>query len=371
MEMLSPDVWGLVGAHLAAADLRALALACPRLLPEIRRIVGTKRVSVTQGMCADVCAHWEVTDLAVRGLSPLLCLRRPLAPLSPPSLPGLRRLALVEVRLATGFWPTVFAACPALEDVDVECRWFPGRRYEEDVSRAQELVALGAPRLRRLRVAGGGQRHRTDDPPATVHSSTLREYVAMCPEAPVPVCAALDVLETSARLLRGLLPPGTSVRRAVVHEVGDMDALRSLPAGLEQLQVRSDCLFRCAPYGQPLAHVTGLRDLDLRMRVPPVGEAALDLVGQWLGVGPAIRRVRASFVEPATYWLEQAMDDLAGSEGSEEFAEALAMWHEAARLVSADGLRRWMDRHPHATVSIANFRSLLAPPCVLDALRLQ
>lgn len=360
MQLLPPDVWGLIGAHLAVADVRALALACPRLLPEIRRIIGTRSVTVSHGLCEGVLAHWHqhLTDLQVRGLSPLLCIRNPLAPLRLPGMPLLRRLALVEPRYPPGggFWRGVFEACPLLEDVDVECRWV----RQQDVGHAADLVVHGAPRLRRLRVVGGrgtGALH-----PA-VHSSTLREYVAMCPEAPVPVvCARMDALETYGCLLARLLPPGASVRRAVVREVDDdMEALRSLPADLEELQLQVDGRpIDREPYGAPLAHVTGLRDLDLRMQVVPVGQCALDLLGNWLGAGPAIRRVRATFREPATYWLEQAMDDLEGEEDSEEFAEVLALWHEAAKLVPADGLRRWMDRHPDARVRITNFGTLLA-----------
>ena len=364
MELLPADAWALIGGHLGGVDVRALALACPRLLPDIGRILGARRVRVWQGTCETVLAHWRehVTDVEVLGPAALAaCARYPVAPLALPSLPALRRLCLRRPRCPPDFWRTAFEVCPVLDEVDLECD-IRRKFYEEDVRHVVDLVVHGAPRLRRLRVHSLGPARLA--PSATaVGSATLREYVALCPQAPVPVACSLDVLETDARDLDRLLVPGASVDRVVVHVREDMMAcLRALPPSLRALEVRIEQGGDGPPWGPALAHVTALTELRLRMTAPPVGERARDLVDHWLGVGPAIRAVSATFSEPATYALEQAMDELAGEEGSEEFEQLLAAWHEAAKLVPADGLRRWMDAHPLASVHVENFAALLAPP---------
>lgn len=361
LHTLPTDVWEIIGRHVCDRDdLVALALACPRLLPAIRRIVGTRGcMSVRHGVCDAVLSHWrhDVRFLDVRGLEPLRCLRRPLAPLALPAMPLLRRLVLRHPRYpASPFWPAVFAGCPLLEEVEVVCEFSANPvQYEHAARHAVDLVMHGAPRLRQLSITGHGALLDCVPVMPEVSSTTLREYGALCPQAPVAVRASLDHLMVGGRDLVRMAP--TDVRR-VSARVLSLDELRALPSTVEHLDVRliARDMSCTESWGTPLAHLSSLRTLAVDMTAPPTGECALDFLRHWLGCPPGIRHVVATFVEPATYALEELLDHM--ERDSEEFEEALVQWDVAAQRVAANGLDEWLDEHPRASVHLVNFEAV-------------
>lgn len=375
LELLPVDAWEVIGRHLwCHEDARSLALACPRLLPAIRRIVGTRGpMTVRQGTCEGVVRHWaeDVTDLVVRGPEPLRCIRCPPAALRLPALSALRRLVLRYPRYPAdpGFWAATLETCPRLADVEVVCEFRSQRqRYDEDAAHAVALAVHGAPRLRRLSIIGyGALRPEWAPRVPAVRSTTLREYVALCPQAPVAV-DGVDHLVTGGAELEALGAGKARTARvrlsaAAVHRLRHL----ALPH-LEELDVRIEEVPAVAPcwsraWGQPLAGATRLRSLALDMRWPPVGECALDLVRHWLGA-PALRHVRASFLEPATRALDDLVDDLR-HEDSEDLRDALALRALAAKRIAGTGLVAWLREHPGASVHVTNWAALDAPRCLV------
>lgn len=371
LDSLDVDALSCVVACLGQADAASLAMTCKALHAAVRPMLLDRPLVVKH-------AAWrwipkDAKNVDVRGLPRRYGAHVALAPLPPPPprMAALRSLALRHPRLPTDapFWPAVFAACPALEEVSVVGDYFLSN-YASDVDHATDLVELGAPRLRRLDVEGGWMVvYPVDDSPelapiarastrafthAPVPSHTLRTYRAACKQSPVPVDAPLERLEIvdlyssagpwAARQLVSRFGPRTkacvrelrlsafwpsfdasaltafaaledvSISIGHTHYAPRLSAclasLRHLPAGVRRLRLDLDLWGMRAGGGDAVEWGTPLRHLgaleSLRLDVTFCPASAPRLVTEWMGAGPSVREATVQFANvPWKTWEDE------------------------------------------------------------------
>lgn len=372
LDSLPLDVLDTIASKLESiSDLVSLAKVCPALHRVARGVLERRALTVRQGACSSVLPHWTgVRDLTVIGPSPWATLRRPSTTTVwlPQAMPHLRCLALRDPRYPpeSGFWPAVFRGCPQLRDVRVSCDFGPPGppgRYLINAIQTMQLVVYGAPRLHHLEIRGWGALVEAPILPA-VESETLCTYVALFPQAPVPVDSpalhTLDACDPTGHLLTsvrrgrgslrdltwrvrspsfdaGMLAEFSALRRLCLRLCGPgtrrcIASLRRLPAGIEDLEIvltvgdiddDDDDFWRTTA---PLEHLTGLRRLGIHLPGPPATLGAL--AGAWLGAHPGVEAVEAVFE-------------------SEAWSDADAEWDTA-------GLAAWLEQRPSTTATLCN-----------------
>jgi len=393
------DLWPLLG--LGQRDLCSLAMCCRELRAMAGAALMAQGVRVPQRLCGTLAeARWQPLEALTLHAFPRRYGPLPAAytycQIPALVLPRLRRLRLEHCRLPAGFWPQVFAGCPALEDVSVVCDYFLAN-YAEDVHHTADLVCAGARQLRRLDIEGGWLvMYPTPLPTpfedarkatwrvydmAAVPCSALKEYRLANQQAPVPVDAPLERLEinepqqapfsaprmgpltlASTRHLRwktsadtmdaGMLSGYSNLDTLEVIVESAYTAARltkclgtltGLPRGLRALRLRLDIwLLRRYPHnigwGEGLRHLDRLEDLEIDMPFPPSTTEVL--LSRWMGAGAGtadgcLRRVRVSFDETAGRGYEEELDRLLVHEEADPGDESVvALREEWARATA-------------------------------------
>lgn len=415
----------LASVAMCCADLRAA-------MDRVRCRRGIRLRHDQCGMLAQ--ARWapSLRGLAVRGMARRYVNHRPLPALRLDALlglTGLQSLHLLHPRFPAGpAWPAVFEACPALRDVTVVADFYM-ISYAEEVNHFVDLVACGAPRLERLDVEGNWMvitpatvkdwigtdplrrdivaavKRVCDTPP--VASDTLRWYRNASRQVPLGVDAPLRCLEIDDGGLQGMGPRAHSSTETLVWKTywpefdarhvapfsrltsadirvgflayaqrvsGALASLAHLPPSLRRLTLRFDTWVlrpesSDVAWGAPLAHLDQLTDLDLQLTYPPLTVA--ELLAGWMGLGgPALRRVRARFLDEASSSLEREVDSLL-EHGADEGDDSLELLREAIEAVSRPvdpaGLCAWLRRNPRATARVEGLGDRLEcchPRCV-------
>lgn len=359
----------------------------------------------------------EVRRLTVRGVSRRL-FHGPYVTVPLPSMPLARldTLVLTHCRLPVGqpFWPAMFDACPVLADVRVTTDFFASE-YASDVRHHMDLMTLGVPRLKRLDVDGewmvvypvnavaAGQQDIYDAVMAVqalrpVKSSTLERVRMACRQAPITIdSTALQSAVVHEPHEKPLVVSrmGAGSRESCHHldwraswEVFDAAALAPFRS-LTHLTIRleagravrvSRCLatmtnlpptithFRLVvdswlmnyddsrvEWGEPLAHLTRLRELDVEMKFPPSTVAVL--LGRWMGAGASVRRARASFLETIDREFQNTIEWLIedhGEHADDAVDEVRQAWKDASRPLGAGPLLAWLNHRPECMVHIHN-----------------
>lgn len=396
MDALPLDVWASV--PLRRRDMAALAGTCRHLRDAMTYVACVRGIRVRPATVAQAgTPRWqELRALEVCGTS--LRYGGPLEPRIPvPAFGRLVGLTLMHCRLVPGFWPAVFAACPALRHVVTKADFYADS-YAEDVHHAADLVTHGAPRLESLDMEGGwmvvsarpalaGQepsamaaaaRRVGTMPP--VASCTLRRYRSACRQVPLAVDAPLDSLAIDeptdpppgvAHVVCRMGPRTVAHTRQLTWRHGpagfdaswlrafarlrDLDiqvdsvtcaarlgrwlaTLAGLPGAVQRLVLRLDT-WRMrtydvdVPWGAPLRHLDGLETLRVEMSFPPATVG--DLLCGWLGAAGAVRRVVAEFDEPAAKGYEDAILDLLHEGGGFDTEEIAELRDAAARAAAA------------------------------------
>lgn len=414
------DVWvAHLGPHLDHRDLTNLARCCSWLRAAVH-VVRCHRGVVVKHEAADVLSHprWQdLRHLAIKSVPRRFVNFKPMRELDAACLMGLRQLESLDLyhpRLPSApVWPAVFQSCLCLRRVKVVGDFYMSN-YARDVNHCVDLVEWGAPRLESLDVEGGWMiicpRGRPDDddisaatrraittPP--VPAPALTTYRAACKQAAVsvdaPLLRHLEVEESGQEtcFLARMGPRTRASVRSLVWKAsrpcadamgglglfGNLESaelhlgalsmphlatttlcgLASLPAGLRRLALHVD-LWVMSPddshieWGEPLRHLNALEDLSVECTFAP--SSIDDLLAQWLGAGPSMRRVRANFHWPAAHALRVEMRTLieAGADSEDQaMAELVEGLHHATAPIDDAGLRRWLDARPHAIAELA------------------
>ena len=401
------DAWTHVQGSLSQRDLGALAQTSSALRDVVRRVV-LHRGAIVDHRAAnafDTDTKTLVIKAMPRVYGPYV---PPYPPLRPPTLPSLESLDLRHPRFPSrgGFWHAVFATCPALRTVNLRANFFVNN-YADDVHAVCDLVELGVPRLRELSLEGEylvlraphHSRRISEAMDRVRHlgalaSTSLRRLRHACKQVPVVVDAPLEHLEMDegADLVLPRMPRVTDVTSAVytahwprfdaVHlgrltALRDLDlgvagvfcpsrmaaclaTLRHLPPGLARLVLRLDLwLLRGydsdITWGEPLAHLRDLHDLEVRCMFAPTSVAAL--LGGWMGAAP--RRARLQVEECASAAWHEAIERAYDEYGPDldfldpELAELQTELVRATRPVDGAGLCRWLDAHPVSVVHVS------------------
>lgn len=355
--------------------------------------------------------------LTVRGISrrlfhgPYTAVPLPARPLA-----RLDTLVLTHCRLPVGqpFWPAMFDACPMLRDVRTSTDFF-ATEYASDVRHHIDLLVVGVPRLTRLDVEGewmvvypvnavaAGEQDIyeavTDVQALRPIASTTLEYFRMaCRQAPITIdctalrhavvtephekplvvsrmgpgchaaCVRLDwracwqVFDAAAlapfRCLEHLtirLEAGRAVRVS-----GCLATLTNLPPTITNLRLIVDSWLMGyddshVEWGEPLAHLTRLRELDVEMKFPPSTIATL--LARWMGAGASVRRARASFLQTIDREFQNAIEWLIedhGEHADDAIDEVRQAWREAGRPLGVGPLISWLDARPECMVHVHN-----------------
>lgn len=347
----------------------------------------------------------------------------------PPLLPRLRSLELLRPAMAQGLWRDVFDGCPELRIVKVQHEFCCMEEYAADANSYLDLLQLGVPRLHTLELEAApdmililsttkyvrGSRdglvallQRMKDV-GTLVSNTLRRYKPF-QQLPVPVDADLDHLSIddsfNHEVLLPRMPP--RVRRVVrtldytchtrafesmAHELAHLRALASLdltltapwrcpldiskaikelsalPTGLRTFRLRLKVWYLNLDkddeivFGSPLSGLSRLESLHIECQFPPTNVEAL--LGTWMGAGPTVTDVTATFLEPDVKRWDDAIDRAVSEHGGDVdftdpwFVHHLSMREHALRQVDDTPLRGFLDARPRCWASLRGLSTVL------------
>lgn len=419
---LPHDVWALIAPHLEQKDIANLAMTCRSLSMAMDQAWAGISICVDQGRILDLPP--AATDVYID----CRAMQKYGVAIPPPRmmdtadfgfLRRLQRLAMRHCRLPPvhgdgGFWSSVFASCPHLEDVQVMGDFYLCN-YAHNVRHAMDLVTMGAPRLKRLDMEGGwlvmypadvpnpdfpsiveASRLAYSMPP--VPSRVLQHYRAACMQVPMGVDAPLTSLEINEPqqpplIIDKLGPLTFASTKHIVYKAPELvfDASRlgrftaletarvrlvacrtgqfnnklatlaGLPASLTSLTLDLDTWHMRYPgfedawnWASPLSHLTQLRDLTLNIYFVPSYQAG-QLLGTWLGAGPSVRTVRLEVKRSLTSWCDDELARLQ-DEGATSDDESVQFIRDhrarCAHPAAAAELHAWLAAHPACTCEL-------------------